>query len=137
MTNFSPYYTQEHFDVLMRGLALMGVAVYALVWMLLLRRPIGMVAQAFGMLLCALLAAPGATAGAWLAAAVMALFVIFMVPEYRVSACLVLFATAGAAAYPMTGEVLLPMIIAMALCLLALFDLLGMFDGNKKEGWKA
>ena len=34
----------------------------------------------------------------------------------------------------MTGEVLLPMIIAMALCLLALFDLLGMFDANRKEG---
>jgi len=46
----------------------------------------------------------------------------------------VLFATAGAAAYPVTGEILLPMVAALALCLLALFDLLGMFDGLREGG---
>lgn len=137
VTNFSPYYTQEHFDILMGGLALLGVAVYALVFMLVLRRPIGRMERAFALLLGALLVCPGATAGAWLLASLAALMVIFTAPAYRVSACLVLFAAAGAAAYPVTGEVLLPMIIAMLLCLAALFDLLGMFDANRKEGWKA
>ena len=36
-----------------------------------------------------------------------------------------------------TGEVLLPMIASLALCLLALFDLLGMFDANRKGGQDA
>lgn len=137
VTNFSPYYTQEHFAILMGGLALMGVAAYALVFMLVLRRPIGRMERAFALLLGALLVCPGATAGAWLLASVAALMIIFTAPTYRVSACLVLFAAAGAAAYPVTGEVLLPMIIAMALCVVALFDLLGMFDANRKEGLRA
>ena len=52
----------------------------------------------------------------------------------RLPACAVIFATAGAAVYPVTGEILLPMVAALALCLLALFDLLGMFDGLREGG---
>ena len=137
VTNFSPYYTQAHFEVLMRGLALLGVAVYAIIWALALRRPMSELAKAFALALGALLACPGATAGSWLFAAMLAMLAILSEPKLRVSACLVLFATAGAAAYPVTGEVLLPMIVAMALCFAALFDLLGMFDANKKASVKA
>lgn len=133
ITNASPYYTSTHFDTLMRGVALMGIAAYALIWQQILAKPIGQMVKAFAALLGALLVAPGASAGMWIAVSVMALWVMMNVPSYRISACLILFATAGAAAYPVTGEVLLPMIIAMLLCLLALFDLLGMFDANKKE----
>lgn len=136
VTNFSPYYTQAHFDILMRGLALMGVAAYAVIWLLVMRRPIAASARVFALTLGALLVCPGATAGMWLLPSVMALYALFALPAYRVSACLVLFAAAGAAAYPVTGEVLLPMIIAMGMCFAALFDLLGMFDANRKEGWK-
>ena len=38
---------------------------------------------------------------------------------------MVLFATAGASCYPMTEEVLLPMVAAFLLCLLALLMVLG------------
>ena len=56
------------------------------------------------------------------------------VPRLRLPACMVLFATAGAAAYPVTGEILLPQVASLALCVLALLDLLGLFDGLREGG---
>lgn len=135
VTNFSPYYTQEGFDMIMRGMALLGLAGYAVVWALTLRRSrMSGLAQAFALSLAAMIACPGATAGAWLFVSVLALVAIFAQPQLRVPACLVLFAAAGAAAYPVTGEILLPMVAALALCLLALMALLGMFDENVRKG---
>ena len=91
VTNFSPYYTQESFSLVMIGLSLAGIALYAML----------------------------------------------TEPRLRVTACVVLFSAMCAAAYPVTGECMLPMEVAMLLCLAALFDLLGMFDANRKEGLRA
>ena len=74
------------------------------------------------------------TAGAWLLPCAIGLLAIVTEPQLRLASCAVLFAMAGAAAYPVTGEILLPMVAALALCLLALFDLLGMFDGLREGG---
>ena len=97
------------------------------------RRGMSDTARALALSLAACLLCPGATAGAWLLPCVLGLLAIVTEPQLRPAACAVLFATAGAAAYPVTGEILLPMVAAMGLCLLALFDLLGMFDGLREE----
>lgn len=137
VTNFSPYYTQTSFATIMAGMALLGLAVYALIWALVLRRDMSDTARALAIALAAALCCPGVTAGGFLLVSVMAMVAIFAQRDLRVPACMVLFAAAGAAAYPVTGEILLPMIVALALCLLALFALLGMFDANAGKGEKA
>lgn len=133
VTNFSPYYTQESFSLIMVGLSIAGLALYALAFTHVLQRRMTLTAQVFAIALAAMLVSPGATAGAWLLVAVIALYAILTEPALRISACVVIFAAMCGAAYPVTGEAMLPMEIAMLLCLLALFDLLGMFDANKKE----
>ena len=137
VTNFSPYYTQENFATIMRGMALCGMAAYALICALAARRPMSLTARAFALALAAGVACPGATAGMWLLVSVIALYAAMTEPRLRASACAVLFAALCSAAYPVTGEVLLPMIVSFALCLLALFDLMGMFDANRKGGQDA
>jgi len=137
VTNFSPFYTQESFSLIMIGLSLAGIALYAMAFAYVLKRQMSVTAQAFAISLAAMLVSPGATAGAWLLVAVIALYAILTEPGLRVPACVVLFAAMCAAAYPVAGEAMLPMEIAMLLCLLALFDLLGMFDANRKEGLRA
>ena len=136
VTNFSPYYTQASFSLIMIGLSLAGLALYAMAWPYVLRRPMSATAKVFALMLTALLVSPGATAGSWLLLAVAALYAILTQPRLRVPACVVIFAAMCAAAYPVTGESMLPMEIALLLCFAALFDLLGMFDANRKEGWK-
>ena len=132
--NFSPYYTAEGFDAVMHGMALLGVAMTAIVWALTLRcKQMSGLSKAFALTLASMMACPGATAGAWVIVSVMAVLVIFCEPQLRIPACLVLFSTAGAAAYPVTGEILLPMIICLTLCAVALFWLLGMFDANVRK----
>jgi len=134
VTNFSPYYTQESFSLIMIGLSLAGIGLYAMTWVCALRRPMTVTAKALALMLAAFLVSPGATAGSWVLLAVAALYAILTRPDLRMPSCVVLFAAMCAAAYPVTGESMLPMEIAMLLCLLALFDLLGMFDANRKEG---
>jgi len=133
ITNFSPYYTQESFATIMHGMALVGLAGYAMVFAHVCRREMSMTARVFALALAAGIASPGATAGAWLLVSVIALYAIVTEPRLRVSACAVLFAAMCSAAYPVTAEIMLPMEIALIICLLALFDLLGMFDANRKE----
>lgn len=137
VTNFSPFYTQESFSLIMIGLSLAGIALYAMTWAFVLRRPMTVTAQVLALMLAALLVSPGATAGSWVMLAVVALYAILTQPDLRLSSCVVLFAAMCAAAYPVTGESMLPMEIAMLLCVLALLDLLGMFDVNRKEGLRA
>ena len=134
-TNFSPYYTQQGFETIMRGLTLACLALYAMAAALLGgRRGMGDTACALALSLAACLLCPGATAGAWLLPCVLGLLAIVTVPRLRLPACMVLFATAGAAAYPVTGEILLPPVASLALCVLALLDLLGLFDGLREGG---
>lgn len=121
----------------MIGLSIAGLALYALAFVHVIRRRMSVPAQVFAISLAAMLVSPGATAGSWLIVAVAALYVILAEPGLRVPACVVVFSAMCAAAYPVTGEAMLPMEIALLLCLLAQFDLLGMFDANKKEGLRA
>ena len=137
VTNFSPYYTQESFALIMVGLSAAGLAMYAMAFAHMLNREMTATAKAFALALTAMLVSPGATAGSWLLVAVIALYAILTEPPLRIAACIVIFAGMCAAAYPVAGEAMLPMEIGMMLCLLALFDLLGMFDANRKEGLKA
>ena len=134
-TNFSPYYTQAGFAAIMRGLALACLALYGMaVAFLSGRKGMSGTVRALALSLVACLLCPGATAGAWLLPCVLGLLAIVTEPRLRLPACMLLFATAGAAAYPVTGEILLPLVVALALCLLALLDLLGLFDGLREGG---
>lgn len=138
VTNFSPYYTQAGFEMIMRGMTLAGLALYAMAAIYLIRgREMSGTARALALSLAACIVCPGATAGAWLLCCVIGLMAILTEPGLRPPACAVLFATAGAAAYPVTGEILLPMVAALALCALALLDLLGVSlreGGGKNHG---
>ena len=134
-TNFSPYYTQQGFEAIMRGLALACLALYGMaVAFLSGRKGMSDSARALALSLVACLICPGATAGVWLLPCVLGLLAIVTEPRLRLPACMALFATAGAAAYPVTGEILLPMVVASSLCLLAVLCLLGMFDGLREGG---
>ena len=134
-TNFSPYYTQQGFEAIMRGLALACLALYGMaVAFLSGRKGMSDSARALALSLVACLICPGATAGVWLLPCVLGLLAIVTEPRLRLPACMVLFATAGAAAYPVTGEILLPMVVASSLCLLAVLCLLGVFDGLREGG---
>lgn len=134
VTNAQPYYTQAHFEAVMHGLTLAGLAMYMGVCALVRRDGrMSPTARALALTLGALLVCPGATSGAWLAADVICVYALLAEPGLRLPACMVLFATAGASCYPLTREVLLPMILAFALCALALCMLLGVFPGRKGE----
>ena len=134
-TNFSPYYTQQGFEAIMRGLALACLALYGMaVAFLSGRKGMSDSARALALSLVACLICPGATAGVWLLPCVLGLLAIVTEPRLRLPACMALFATAGAAAYPVTGEILLPLVVASSLCLLAVLCLLGMFDGLREGG---
>lgn len=134
-TNFSPYYTQQGFEAIMRGLALACLALYGMaVAFLSGRKGMSNSARALALSLVACLICPGATAGVWLLPCVLGLLAIVTEPRLRLPACMALFATAGAAAYPVTGEILLPLVVASSLCLLAVLCLMGMFDGLREGG---
>lgn len=134
-TNFSPYYTQEGFEAIMRGMALACLALYGMAAAFLSgRKGMSGTARALALSLAACLLCPGATAGVWLLPCAIGLLAIVTEPRLRLPVCMLLFATAGAAAYPVTGEILLPMVAALALCGLALLHLLGMFDGLREGG---
>ena len=134
-TNFSPYYTQQGFEAIMRGLALACLALYGMaVAFLSGRKGMSDSARALALSLVACLICPGATAGVWLLPCVLGLLAIVTEPRLRLPACMVLVATAGAAASPVTGEILLPMVVASSLCLLAVLCLLGVFDGLREGG---
>ena len=80
-----------------------------------------------------LIACPNVTSGAWLAADVLCLYALLAAPKLRLPACMVLFATACTSVYPMTEEVMLPMVYAFALCLGALCMLLDVIPMGREE----
>ena len=128
LTNAQIYYTQAHMEIALRGLSLLGLALMLGVWALALRNnAMSPLRRALALTLGALFVCPGVTAAAWLAADMLCVLAILSEPKLRLPACLSLFATMCACAYPVTGEVLLPMIIAMALCGAALLMLLDIF----------
>jgi len=127
VTNAQEYYTQAHFEQLSSGFILASLAAYLGVCALCARSRKTTLHRALMLALGAMIFAPGATSACWLAVDVLCLYAILKQPSLRLPACMVLFATAGSAVYPMTEEVLLPMVYAFVLCLLALCMLLDVF----------
>ena len=134
VTNSQMHYTPAHYAYVMRGFAWAGLAAYAGLW-LLVRRSEGKTAlhRVLALVLGALIVCPGVTSGAWLVLDVLCLYVILAEPKLRLPACLVLFATAAGSCYPMTEEVLLPMVYAFVLCLLAMCMLLDVIPMGKEN----
>ena len=135
VTNSQMHYTQAHFEAVMNGFAWAGLAVYAGLYALLSRME-GKTAlhRVLALTLGALIVCPGVTSGAWMAVDLLCLYVILSEPKLRLPACLVLFATAAGSCYPMTEEVLLPMVYAFVLCLAALCMLLDVIPMEKENG---
>jgi len=133
VTNAQLFYTQEHFVIVMRGLTLVGLAAYAGVCMLVCFSDKPALHRVMTLVLTALMICPGATSGAWLLCDVLCLYAIVAAPKLRVPACLALFATMCSASYPMTEEVLLPMVYAFALTFIALLMLLGVVPMGREE----
>lgn len=129
------YYTEAHMRVAMRSVTLLGFALALAVWARGLRlgraHPLR---AALALTLGMLLACPGATSSAFLAADMLCVLAGLYDPGARVPAFLTLFATMCACAWPVTGEGMLPMIVALALCLLAVALLLGLFERPDGEG---
>ena len=138
VTNAQQYYTQAHFEQLSAGFVAAGFAVYLGACALAYRaEDKSALHRAMILVLGALIGCPNATAAAWLVLDVLCLYAILAEKELRIPACMVLFATMCSASYPMTEEVLLPMVYAFALCLLAGCMLIGVIPmtraGNKTE----
>lgn len=133
-TNAQQFYTQAHFEIIVRGLALAGLALYlgvcALVWRAKDKTPLH---RAMLLALGALIVCPNVTSAAWLLLDVLCLYAIVAGPGLRLPACLVLFATMTSSSYPMTEEVMLPMVYAFILCLAALCMLLDIIPTGKEE----
>ena len=133
-THAQQFYTQAHFEIIMRGVALAGLALYlgvcALVWRAKDKTPLH---RAMLLVLGALIVCPNVTSAAWLLLDVLCLYAILAEPGLRLPACLVLFATMTSSSYPMTEEVMLPMVYAFTLCLAALCMLLGVIPTGKEE----
>lgn len=128
------FYTQAHFEIIVRGVALAGLALYlgicALVWRAKDKTPLH---RAMLLTLGALIVCPNVTSAAWLLLDVLCLYAILAEPGLRLPACLVLLATMTSSSYPMTEEVMLPMVYAFILCLAALCMLLGVIPTGKEE----
>jgi len=134
VTHAQPYYTQAHFEQMASGMALACIAVYMGVAALGVRaKDKTPLHRAMIVTLGALIACPNTTSAAWLAAALLGLYAIVSEPKLRLPACLVLFATMTSSSYPMTEEVMLPMIDAFVLCLIALLMLLDVIPTGKEE----
>ncbi len=127
------FYTQAHFEIVMRGMAIAGLAAYLGACVLVWRSEKPALHRALTLALASLIICPGATSGAWLLADVLCLYAILAAPGLRLPACLVLFATMTSSSYPMTEEVMLPMVYAFALCLAALMMLLDVIPTEKGE----
>ena len=133
-TYAQPFYTQAHFEIITRGLALASLALYLGVCALAVRaKDRTPLHRAMLLTLGALIACPNVTSAAWLAMDVLCLYAILKEPRLRLPACLVLFATMTSSSYPMTEEVMLPMVYAFALCLAALCMLLGVIPMGREE----
>lgn len=135
LTNAQPFYTQAHFEQVMRGLIVAAPAVYAaLAAWLLGRQGMSPLRRAMALVLAALFFCPAATMGAWLALDVLCVMALVREPRLRLPVCILLFATAGAGCYPVTEEVLLPVAASWALCGAALCMLAGIIPTEREKG---
>ncbi len=126
VTNAAPYYTQAHWQIAMRGLSVLAPALLLGAWALALRaRGASPLQRTLALAAASLFACPGASAGAWVGVAALCVLAILLEPGLRPPACVLLFATAGAAVYPLTGETLLPPLVAMGIAFVSILSLLG------------
>jgi len=134
VTHAQPYYTQAHFEQMASGMILVSLAlclgVWALVWQMKDKTALH---RLLTLALGALIACPNVTSGAWLFVDLLCLYALLAAPKLRLPACMVLLATACSGVYPMTEEVMLPMIYAFALCLGALLMLTGVIPAKREE----
>ena len=128
----SPFYTQEHFLLLMRGLALAGLAVYAGVSAWAKEKTDGLRLW-LAVAVLALWTAPGSTMALWLSVDCLCLVAALSEPELRHPACVLLFATAAGCCYPVTEEILVRPALTSGLVLLAEMSLLGMIPAPRGE----
>ncbi len=134
VTNAQPFYTEAHYEVAMHGMTLAGLTIFAgMCAYVYQNKEMDGARRAFVLLLSALLVCPNVTSGAWLIADALCIWLIVMKPGMRLPACMVLFATAGASCYPMTRELLLPMILAFALCFAAVCMAVGVLPMGGKN----
>lgn len=134
LTNAQEHYTQAHYEAVMCGFAWAGLAAYAgLCALLSCSEGKTALHRVLTLALGALIVCPGVTSGAWLAVDVLCLYALLAEEKLRIPACLVLFATAAGSCYPMTEEVLLPMVYAFVLCLIALCMLLDVIPTGKED----
>jgi len=128
------FFTQAHFAAALHGMTLGALAAYmglcAWVWKAEKKSALHRVLT---LTLGALIVCPNVTSGAWLAVDLLCLYAILSAPKLRLPACMVLFATAAGSCYPMTEEVLVPMIAAFVLCLLALLMLTGVIPTERED----
>lgn len=124
----SPFYTQQHFLALMRGIALTGLAGYAgaCAWA---RKKLGGLRLWLFVSACALWMVPGGSMALWLATDCLCIVGILSEPGLRLPACLLLFATAAGCCYPVTGETLVRPALTSGLVLLAGLMLPGLVPG--------
>lgn len=128
------YYTPAHMAVAMRSLTLLGPALLLGAWALALRGGrMSLLRGALALMTVSLLVCPNATSSAWLAADMLCVLALLAEPGLRIPACLTLFATVCACAYPVTGEALLGPVLALALCGAAALMLLGVFGMPAQE----
>lgn len=134
VTHAQPYYTQAHFEQMASGMILVSLALcmgaWALAWQMKDKAPLH---RLLTLVLGALIACPNVTSGAWLIVDLLCLYALLSAPKLRLPACMALFATACSGVYPMTEEVMLPMIYAFALCLGALLLLAGVIPMEREE----
>ncbi|MCR4707959.1 MAG: hypothetical protein K5746_08430 [Clostridiales bacterium] len=131
-TNASPFYTQAHFEMLMRGLALTGIAGFTAGSVYAKRKTSG-VRLAFILSAMALFAVPGASMALWLACDLLALFLILTDRKMRVPCCFLLFVTAAGCCYPVTEEILIrPAYTAMLMSAVFLTSFEAFRSGEKE-----
>ena len=134
VTHEQLYYTQAHFEQMASGMILVSLALAMGAWALAERmKDKPALHRMLVVVLGVLIACPNMTCGAWLAADLLCLYALLAAPKLRLPACMVLLATACSSVYPMTEEVMLPMIYAFALCLLAWLALVGVIPAREEE----
>jgi len=133
-THAQQFYTPAHFASVMHGLTLAALAGYLGLCALVSRMERKTALhRIMTLVLGALMICPNVSAAAWLALDVLCIYAILAQPSLRIPACMLLFATAAGSCYPMTEEVLVPMICAFVLCLIALCMLLDVIPAGKEE----
>ena len=133
VTNDSPFYTQRHFELLMRGLSFAGIAAFLGASAYLGRRLTG-ARRTLALSAAALFAAPGGSMALWTGCCLLCLRLMLTDREMRVPCAALLFATAAGCAYPVTGEILIRPAYTAMLTLAAILAASGVLVSPSRRG---